>query len=106
MDLSRSLLAVGREFHFPIDFEANCQMYFEVTNNNKKLFADNLLDLRFKSQEVYVLLIPEHRVLYREYRNLQIKFPWEFKLGDIVFTNVQVQSKNNTGTVGKLVYLK
>jgi hypothetical protein len=105
-DLSRSLLTVGREFHIPIDFEASRQMSFEVTDNDKKLFADNLLDLLMKSREVYVLLISEHRTAHREYRNSQIKFPRQFKVGDIVFTNVQVQSKKNTGTVGKLAYIK
>jgi hypothetical protein len=34
-DLSRSLLTEGREFHFPIDFEANRPMSFEVTDNDK-----------------------------------------------------------------------
>jgi hypothetical protein len=106
MDLSRSLLTVHRDFHFPIDFEANRQIYFAVTDNDKKLFADNLLDLLMKNREVYVLLISEHRAAHQEYRNSQIKFPRQFKLGDIVFTNVQIQSKKNMGTVGKLAYIK
>jgi hypothetical protein len=105
-DLSRSLLKVGREFHFPIDFEANLRVSFEATDNDKKLFAENLTDLLVKSREIYVLLITEHRAAHREYRNAQIKFPREFKIGDIVFTNVQVQSKRTTGIVGKLAYIK
>jgi hypothetical protein len=52
------------------------------------------------------LLITEHRAAHREYRNAQINQPREFKLGDIVFTNVQVQSKAKTGTVTKLAYIK
>jgi hypothetical protein len=105
-DLSRPLLTVGREFRFPIDFKANRQMAFEVTDNDKKLFVDNLLDLLMKSWEDYVLLISARQAAHPEYRNSQIKFPWQFKLGNIVFTNVQVQSKKNTGTVGKLAYIK
>jgi hypothetical protein len=105
-DLSRSLLTVGREFHFPIDFEANRQRSYNVTDNDKKVFADNLTDLLIKSREVYLLLITEHRAAHREYRNAQINNPREFKLGDIVFTNVQVQSKKSSGTVHKLAYIK
>jgi hypothetical protein len=48
-DLSRSLLTVGREFHFPIDFEANRQRSYNVTDNDKKVFADNLTNLLIKS---------------------------------------------------------
>jgi hypothetical protein len=105
-DLSRSLLTVGREFHFPIDFESDRRLSFEPSDKEKKLFAANLTDLLEKSREIYLLLITEHRAAHREYRNAQINQPREFKVGDIVFTNVQVQSKAKTGTVTKLAYIK
>jgi hypothetical protein len=105
-DLSRSLLTVGREFHFPIDFEANRRASFDISDEEKKLFAENLTDLLLKSREIYMLLITEHRAAHREYRNAQLNHPRKFKLGDIVFTNVQVQSKLKTGTVTKLAYIK
>jgi HKD family nuclease len=105
-DLSRSLLTVGREFHFPIDFEANRDVSYHTSSNEKKRFASNLTDLLLKSREIYVLLISEHRAAHREYRNAQINNPRKFKLNDIVFTNVQVQSKKSKGTVQKLSYIK
>jgi hypothetical protein len=105
-DLSRSLLTVGREFRFPIDFEADRIISFEISDREKKLFAENLMDLLMKSREVYLLLITEHRAAHREYRNAQLSHPRQFKVGDIVFTNVQVQSKLKTGTVTKLAYIK
>jgi hypothetical protein len=105
-DLSRSLLIVSREFHFPIDFEANKQVSYVESETDVKLFADNLTDLLLKSREIYRNLISEHRAAHRELRNSQINRPREFKLGDIVFTNVQVQSKKSTGTVQKLAYIK
>jgi hypothetical protein len=105
-DLSRSLLTVGREFKFPIDFEADRRVRFEISDHEKKLFAEGLTDLLMKSREIYTLLITEHRAAHREYRNAQIHHPREFKVDDIVFTNVQVQSKQITGTVGKLAYIK
>jgi hypothetical protein len=101
-DLSRSLLTVGREFfHFPINFETNRQVSYDISSEEKKLFADNLTDLLLKSREVYLLLISEHRAAHRKYRNAQIN-----NLNDIVFTNVQVQSKRSSGTVKKLLYIK
>jgi hypothetical protein len=105
-DLSRSLLVVGREFRFPIDFEANKQVSYVESETDVKLFADNLTDVLLKSREIYTILISEHRAAHRELRNSQINRPREFKLGDIVFTNVQVQSKKSTGTVQKLAYIK
>jgi hypothetical protein len=105
-DLSRSLLVVGREFHFPINFEANKQVSYVESETDVKLFPDNLTDLLLKSREIYTILISEHRAAHRELRNSQINRPREFKLGDIVFTNVQVQSKKSTGTVQKLAYIK
>jgi hypothetical protein len=104
-DLSPSLLTVGGEFHFLIDFEANPQRSSGVTDSDK-VFADNLTDLLLKSREVYLLLISEHRAAHREYQNPQINNPREFKLGDIGFTNVEVQSKKSSGTVQKLAYTK
>jgi hypothetical protein len=92
-DLSRSLLTVGREFHFPIDFETNRQVSYDITNGEKKLFADNLTDLLLKSREVYLLLISEHRAAHHECRNIQINNPREFKLNDIVFTNVATSTE-------------
>jgi hypothetical protein len=105
-DLSQSLLTVGREFHFPIDFETNRQVPYNISDGEKKLFADNLTDLLLKSREVYLLLISEHRAAHQEYRNAQISNPREFKFNDIVFTNVQVQSKRSSGTVKKLSFIK
>ena len=105
-DLSRSLLTVGREFHFPIDFTANKHISFEPTDKSKKSYASEMTELLEKSRIIYVMLIAEHRAAHREYRNAQIQKPREFKLNDIVFTNVQVQSKQSSGMVKKLSYVK
>jgi hypothetical protein len=103
-DLSRSLLTVGREYHFPIDFAASRKITFESSAAETKSFADGLSELLTKSREIYTILISEHRAAHRELRNSQINNPREFKVGDVVFTNVQVQSKKEKGQVGKLSY--
>ena len=105
-DLSRSLLTVGREFHFPIDFVARRQISFSSSPNTNRKFADSLTEILTKSREIYSILITEHRAAHREYRNAQIQKPRPFNLGDIVFTNIQVQRKQSHGRVAKLAYVR
>jgi hypothetical protein len=105
-DLSRSLLVTGREFKFPIDFVSQNTVNFEASDNNKKSFASDLTTLLAKCREIYTLLIGEHRAAHREYRNAQLNNPKQFQLHDVVFTNVQVQSRKTTHTVKKLAYIR
>ena len=105
-DLSRSLLVVGREFKFPIDIVNNKHITFNMEEPNIRTFAQDLTSLLSKCQEIYKILIEEHRALHREYRNSQLSNPKKFELGDIVFTNVQVQSKSSQGKVKKLSYTR
>jgi hypothetical protein len=64
-----------------------------------------MLKLMEKLQAVYKLLIHEHRAYHRELWNAQIKNPRLFKVNDIVFTRVQVQSIASQGQVKKLRYV-
>jgi hypothetical protein len=104
-DLSRSLLVVGREFHFPIDFTSRKHITFQVDKAGIESYASDMLKLMEKSQSVYKLLIHEHRAYHRELRNAQIKNPRTFKINDIVFARVQVQSIASRGQVKKLRYV-
>lgn len=103
-DLSRSLLVLGREFHFPIDFTSRQHITFLVSPSAVKSYAEEMLGLLEKCQEVYKILIHEHRALHRELRNSQLRDPRKFKVGDRVFARVQVQSKKSKGQVKKLSY--
>lgn len=94
MDLSHSLLTMRQEFHFPVSFEANWQVSYDIMHTDKKLFAENLRDLLPNSQEVYPLLMAEHQAAHQECWKAQINNPREFKLEDIIFSNMQVQRKN------------
>ena len=105
-DLSRSLLTVGREYRFPIDIVNNCHITFNIDEIHVRSFADDLTILLEKCREIYILLIQEQRALHREYRNSQLNNPKKFKVGDIVFTNVQLQSKSSKGQVKKLTYTR
>jgi hypothetical protein len=105
-DLSRSLLVVGREFCFPIDITNNWHITYNIDEINVRSFADDLVSLLSKCREVYSLLIQEQRTMHREYRNSQLRNPRKFKINDLVFTNVQVQSKSKDNQVKKLSYTR
>jgi hypothetical protein len=92
-NLSRSLIVLGQEFHFLINFIANHQISYAKSSSDKKFFADNHMDLLLKSRDIYSILICEHRAVLEDLCNSQINKPRELKLGDIIFNNVQVQSK-------------
>ena len=103
-DLSRSLLVVGREFKFPIDISNNRHITHNIDEVNIRSFADDLVQLLTKCREIYILLIQEQRSMHREYRNSQLTNPTKFKINDLVFTNVQIQSNSKQGKVKKLSY--
>eukprot|EP00978_Attheya_sp_CCMP212_P002696 scaffold5516_cov32-Attheya_sp.AAC.2 len=105
-DLSRSLLVVGKEFQFPIDFTSRYHVTYDLEVETIKSYSEDLLcDLLMKCRETYTLLISEHRAMHHEYRNAQINHGRKFNTGNIVFTNVQVQRKRSSGTVAKLAYI-
>eukprot|EP00978_Attheya_sp_CCMP212_P032427 scaffold126525_cov63-Attheya_sp.AAC.1 len=105
-DLSRSLLVVEREFQFPIDVTSRYHVTYDLEVETIKSYSEDLCDLLMKCREIYTLLISEHRAMHREYRNAQINHVRKFNTGDIVFMNVQVQSKRISGTVAKLAYIR
>eukprot|EP00978_Attheya_sp_CCMP212_P042462 scaffold259032_cov47-Attheya_sp.AAC.1 len=71
-DLSRSLLTVGREFQFPIDFTSRYHITYNIDEKVVRKYADELYDLMIKSREIYEILISEHRAMHREYRNAHL----------------------------------
>jgi hypothetical protein len=103
-DLSRALLVLGREFQFPIDFTTRQHLTFNVTTSGVQSYAADMLDLLEKCQQIYKLLIHEQRTYHRELRNSQLNQPRKYKIDDLVFTRVQVQSNKSRGQVQKLAY--
>ena len=101
-DISRSLVAVGREFSFPIDFIDQPRPNLEISVAKKLQYSDELR-LRLKSsREIYKILIEEHRCMHREYINARRPDPFLFNLGDFVWCRRQIQSNKKRGIVGKL----
>eukprot|EP00957_Ditylum_brightwellii_P201133 15324196-Ditylum_brightwellii.AAC.1 len=96
-DISRSLLVVGREYSFPIDYTSRSELSFNVTPSDAMSYANEMLNLLHKCRFIFKMLISEQRTLHRELRNEQLNEPKKFKLGDVVFARVQIQSKKADG---------
>ena len=100
-DISRSLLVMGREFNFPIDFSTD--ETFSTQSDPKAIFeyTQQLVSLLKESREIYRVLIEEHRDMHRELKNAEVSKPRSFKFGDLVLIRRQVQSNKKKELVDK-----
>jgi hypothetical protein len=101
-DISRSLVAVGREFAFPIDYLDSPSPTLDTTSATKQQYHEVLKDLLKNCREVYKTLIEEHRCMHREYVNSRRPDPTIFQVDDLVWNRRQIQSSSKRGIVGKL----
>ena len=104
-DISRSMVAVGREFQFPIDFCT--QAHWQLTNSTPKSvisYSRELATRLSSCREVAMLLVQEHRAWHRELVNDRRPSPRQFKIGDIVFARRATRSDSRQEKVDKLMY--
>ena len=103
-DISRSLVAVGREFRFPIDYSTEKKT--ELASSPKAVLSySHQLALRLDAcAEVAKLLVNEHRAYHRELINSRRPNPKIYKIGDIVFARRAVRSNASRGIVDKLQF--
>ena len=103
-DLSRSFVALGREFQFPIDFSAD--KHFELTSTpaSVRSYSKDLAQHLAASQEVAKLLVEEQRAMHREFVNSRRPDPRIYSAGDIVFARRAVRSDASRGVVDKLSF--
>ena len=104
-DIVRSLVAVGREFRFPLDIEL-CPVP-PLNDKQNGALAQYLRDVSNDSAfatSVLQILIEERRSAHCERHNQGKSQSPAFKVGDAVKAHVQVQSNQSTGQVGKLSY--
>ena len=103
-DISRSMVAVGREFSFPIDFSTD--KHWELTSSPPAVESYSKgLALRLSAcREIAHLLVTEHRAFHRELVNSRRRDPRVFQIGDIVFARRATRSDASRGRVGKLEY--
>ena len=103
-DISRSLVAVGREFSFPIDFSAG--KHWELTSSPATVdsYARQLAERLSACREVAELCVREQRSYHRELVNSRRRDPRTYSIGDIVFARRAVRSISRRGQVDKLMY--
>ncbi len=84
-DISRSLVAVGREFAFPIDFSSG--KHWELTSSASTVvsYSKDLAAQLSACRLVAELLVEEQRAYHREYINARCPDPRIYSIGNIVF---------------------
>ena len=84
-DLSCSLVDVGHELSFPIDFLAS--KHFELISSPESVesFAKTQAKLLGASREIVKILLEGHRTYHRECINLRRRDPCIYEEGGIVF---------------------
>ena len=103
-DLSRSLVAIGREFSFPIDFSSAKHLELTSSASTIKSFAHDQATLLKASRLIAQVLIDEHRCYHRELINSTRPDPRLFSVGDIVFARRAVRSDARKERVDKLMF--
>jgi len=102
-DISRSMLVVGRDFQFPIDFSADEHHILTSNPAKTRAYAASQADLLTYSREIAKELINQHRAWHREYINSRRSTPRLYDVGEIVFAKRAVKSIASRGLVGKLM---
>jgi hypothetical protein len=84
-DISHSLVAVGREFAFPIDYSSG--KHWELTSSPSTVvtYSKELANRLSACREVAELLVKEQRAYHRELINARRPNPRVYSIGDIVF---------------------
>jgi hypothetical protein len=84
-DISCSLLAVGSEFSFPIDFLKD--KHWELTSSPPAVesYSKDLANCLSTCHKIACLLAIKHSTWHRELVNSRCHAPHVFHMGDIVF---------------------
>ncbi len=103
-DISRSLVAVGRKFAFPIDYSSG--KYWQLTSSPATVerYSKQLATHLSACREIAELLVREHRDWHRALVNSCRKDPRVYSPGDIVFARRATCSDASCERVGKLEY--
>jgi hypothetical protein len=102
-DISRSLVCVGREFKFPIEYTANPHVNISLDPSATISFAQVQQTVLSQSREIFRILIHEHRAWHREYINNRRPDPLIYEINDLVFARRSVRSDRTKGRVGKIM---
>jgi hypothetical protein len=104
-DISRSLVAVGREFAFPIDYLQS--KHWELTSSPATvdmMYSKQLAERLSTCRDIAMLLVREQGEWHRALINSCRRDPCVYLPGDIVFARRATRSDAARGCVGKLEY--
>jgi hypothetical protein len=103
-DISRSLVAVGREFAFPIDYL--CSKHWELTTSlvTVDMYSKQLAKRLTACCKIALLLVWEQHEWHRALINSRRQDPRVYLPGNIVFARHATHSDAAYGHVGKLEY--
>jgi hypothetical protein len=84
-DISRSLVTVGREFAFPIDYLSS--KHWELTSSPATVesYSKDLAERLGACRDIAMLLVGEQRAWHRELVNSHRRDPCIYSPGNIVF---------------------
>ncbi len=85
MDISRSLIAVGHEFAFPIDFSSGKHCELTSSASTVVFYSKDLAAWLLACRLVAELLVEEQCAYHCEYINARRPNPRIYSVGDIVF---------------------
>ena len=103
-EISRSMIAVGREFAFPFDYSSGKHWQLTSSPNTVETYSKELAIRLGACREVAELLVREHREWHRELINSRRQDPRVYSPGDIVFARRAIRSDASRERVGKLEY--
>jgi hypothetical protein len=103
-DISRSLVAVGREFQFPINFSTGKHIKLMSAPGAVLSYSCKLASCLAACRQVASILVEKHRCWHRELINSQQRDPRIYHEGDIVFIRHITCSDAKRGLVDKLQY--
>ena len=84
-DISRSFVAVGREYAFPIDYSTRKHWELTSTPSAVTSYSKTLAKHLQASSEVAKLLVDKTRAYHRQFINSRRPNPRIYHIGDLVF---------------------
>ncbi len=84
-EISCSLVVIGREFHFPINFSTKKNLELSSSIMLVLSLANGQAQLLVASCKLAKVLINEHRAYHQEFINSLRPNPWQYHVGNTVF---------------------
>jgi hypothetical protein len=103
-DTSRSMVAIGHEFAFPIEFSTGKHAKLYSMPGTVESYSQELATRLSSCREIANLLVREHRCWHRNLVNSRQRDPCIFSVGDIMFACQAMRSNTKRGHVDKLMH--